>query len=309
VSFRHEALLYRGGDGFVGAVLPPVHEALGARGAVMVAVDAPNEARLRAALGADAERVRFAEMRELGRNPGRIIPAWREFVAEHAGSGRPIAGVGEPVWPGRDHDELVECERHECLLNAAFDDGPSWWLGCPYDIDTLEPAAVEAAIRSHRVVVQDGTRCTGAYRDGFLPGHALRTAPGDASLLRFGRDDLATVRTFARAAGERHGMHGSRLEDLVLAINELATNSIRHGGGGGALRAWGDGRDLLLEVADAGYVADPLLGRERAPSDRFGGRGLYLVHHLCDLVQMRSSERGTTVRVRMARNDLAAAAA
>jgi anti-sigma regulatory factor (Ser/Thr protein kinase) len=31
--------------------------------------------------------------------------------------------------------------------------------------------------------------------------------------------------------------------------------------------------------------------------DREGGRGLYLVNQLCDLVQVRSSDQGTTVRV------------
>jgi anti-sigma regulatory factor (Ser/Thr protein kinase) len=44
-------------------------------------------------------------------------------------------------------------------------------------------------------------------------------------------------------------------------------------------------------------VADPLAGRLTPAHDQEGGRGLYLVHQLCDLVQLRSSPSGTTVRV------------
>ena len=53
----------------------------------------------------------------------------------------------------------------------------------------------------------------------------------------------------------------------------------------------------VVEFTDAGYVADPLTGRLTPSPEQEGGRGLFLVHHLCDLVQLRSSPEGTTVRV------------
>ena len=56
-------------------------------------VSAARIARLREELGADAaERVTFADMAEVGINPARIIPAWREFVDAHAGQRTPAAG-------------------------------------------------------------------------------------------------------------------------------------------------------------------------------------------------------------------------
>ena len=64
--------------------------------------------------------------------PGRIIPAWREFVA--GTNGRPIRGVGEPIWAGRRAAEIVECQLHEALLNLAVDTDTPLWLLCPYDI-------------------------------------------------------------------------------------------------------------------------------------------------------------------------------
>jgi anti-sigma regulatory factor (Ser/Thr protein kinase) len=91
-----------------------------------------------------------------------------------------------------------------------------------------------------------------------------------------------------------------RAEDLTLAVDELASNSLVHGAGGGTLRVWREQRSLVCEVRDRGHLADPLAGRARPGHDQLSGRGLWLVNNACDLVQIRSSaEQGTTVRVRM----------
>ncbi len=49
--------------------------------------------------------VTMADMRELGRNPARIIQAIHSFCDGH--SGRRLRYLGEPVWPGRSPAELV----------------------------------------------------------------------------------------------------------------------------------------------------------------------------------------------------------
>ena len=51
----------------------------------------------------------------------------------------------------------------------------------------------------------------------------------------------------------------------------------------------------------AGRLEDPLVGRARPTPTQDHGRGLWLVHQLCDLVQLRSGEAGTVARVSMAR--------
>src|SRR5205085_3309388 len=137
MSFRHEALLYAGRDEFVDRVGAFVRDAMAADEPVLAVVDSEKIDLLRRALGGDAEGVFFADMHELGGNPARIIPAWREFVAAPATTGRRVRGVGEPIWPGRSEAELAECRRHESLLNLAFADGRSWWLVCPYDTEAL----------------------------------------------------------------------------------------------------------------------------------------------------------------------------
>ena len=86
----------------------------------------------------------------------------------------------------------------------------------------------------------------------------------------------------------------------MLAVNEAAANSIVHGGGHGVLRTWSENGSLVCEVRDRGRITDPLVGRRRPPLDATTGRGVWLAHQICDLVQLRSGADGTVVRVHMA---------
>lgn len=294
-GFRHEALLYEGDSGFLDALLPPLREGLSRDAEMLVALPAPRLAMLRGALGADAERIDFADMFEVGRNPGRLIALWRAFVADRAGSGKPLYGVGEPVWPGRTPIEVVECQRHECLLNRAFEDDPDFWLGCPYDVAGLDEFAVAGAYHSHPVVSGEPSH---DHRDE-LPGEDLAPPPADATRVEFTTDDLPGLRHVATSRAEEVGL-AERRADLVLVVNELATNTIRHGGGRGEMRSWVEDGSIVFEVRDRGFVPDPLTGRRRPEIEQLGGRGLWIVNELSDLVQMRSSPDGTVVRVRMA---------
>jgi anti-sigma regulatory factor (Ser/Thr protein kinase) len=102
-----------------------------------------------------------------------------------------------------------------------------------------------------------------------------------------------TVRHWAASCG----LSAERAESLELAATELSTNSILHGGGGGSIAMWTEDGAAVLEFTDAGYVPEPLTGRLLPDTGGLSGRGLYLVNQLCDLVQLRSSPAGTTVRV------------
>jgi hypothetical protein len=155
--FSHEALLYADMDEYVAGTLAFIREGIAAAEPILVVVGAPKIAALTARLGADAGRVQFKDMAEVGANPARIIPAWHQFVESHAGSGRAFRGIGEPIYPERSPAELVECQRHEALLNVAFDGGPAWRLLCPYNTTALPLEVIEEAQRSHPYVAYDHT--------------------------------------------------------------------------------------------------------------------------------------------------------
>jgi anti-sigma regulatory factor (Ser/Thr protein kinase) len=312
-SFRHEALLYAGEAEFVSATSAFIREGLAAGEAVLTVVDARKIGLLRSALGDQAGAVEFADMGVVGRNPGRILDAWYRFATDHAGVGRGARGIGEPVSASRSDAELVECQLHEALLNVAFPPQPAWTLLCPYDTATLGTTTVAEARRTHPFV-RNGTESAASaefatqgyggpgaapspwqFRDPLPeppagPG-TLELAIGDAS--------LGVLRRRVVAHADEAGASPGRAGDLALAVTELATNSLRHGGGHGRLRLWADGASLMCEVADTGYITDPLVGRRRPTSRQLHGRGLWLVQQLCDLVQVRTEPGGTVVRLQV----------
>ncbi|MDX6649047.1 MAG: hypothetical protein QOJ97_998 [Solirubrobacteraceae bacterium] len=305
-GFAHEALLYSGDRGFLEGTVPFVREGLDAGEAVLVAVPAARSALLQGELNGDADRVLFADMAQLGRNPGRIIPAWHDFVDEHTAVGRGIRGIGEPVWPERTESELVECQRHEALLNLAFDGAPPWTLLCPYDTDTLGDAVLAEAYRSHPVMWEGGRRVVSdTYADPreHFPRQDddLPEPPARPDVMAFGREDVSAVRALVAGHAEAVGLPRGRAADLVLAASEAATNSVLHGGGYGTAAVWREDDAVVCEVRDAGRISDPLAGRRRPSLDAFDGRGLWIVHQLCDLVEVRNLAAGTVVRFRMAR--------
>jgi anti-sigma regulatory factor (Ser/Thr protein kinase) len=264
---------------------------------VLVAVSRRNTALLEGELGADAAAVRFAEMEQLGRNPARIIPFWREFVDENRG--RPLRGIGEPVWPGRGPVEIDECERHDSLLNLAFSPQPAWSLLCPYDGRALGEEVLRKVADSHRSVFRDGVRRRSGecVTGGDCFAGELSVGPADAEAFEFDRDRLAEVRRRVGRAAEQAGLPTTATADLIIAASELAANSVTHGGGSGTLRTWRDDGRLLVEFEDRGSIEEPLAGRLRPGPTQEGGRGLWLANQLCDLVQIRSRPGRTTVRL------------
>jgi anti-sigma regulatory factor (Ser/Thr protein kinase) len=299
-KFRHRAVFYEDVDGLVDLVAPFLREGIELGEPVLVAELPQNAQALQEALGADAELVTFLDMGELGRNPARIIPAWQRFVEENA-DGQPVRGVGEPVWRGRRPAELEECRLHEALLNVAFDDGPTWQLLCPYDVAALPVRVVADAMRTHPTVGPLRGERTHAYggHDHALSEFARlpSSPPPDAAEVLFGPTDLSTLRQVVQRLGEMSRLSPDATDDLVLAAHELASNSVLHGGGNGVLRGWRTPHSLVLELADPGVIRDPLAGREWSDAFDESGRGLWIANQLCDLVQLRSSECGTVVRL------------
>ncbi|MDN5771827.1 MAG: MEDS domain-containing protein, partial [Microlunatus sp.] len=157
-SYRHEAFLWRTPADFTDMMVPFVEEGLAADEPVMVALTAEHTQWLHESLSDSAVRqVEFVDMARLGHNPARIIPAWRDFVSTRSDSRQPVRGIGEPIWPGRHAEELLECQLHEALLNLAIDPATPLWLVCPYHAGTLSAEVLHEAQRSHPVIVEAGS--------------------------------------------------------------------------------------------------------------------------------------------------------
>ena len=296
--FRHLAVFYETGQDYLDQVGGFVRRGLAAREPVLVAVPAARLRLLREALDGAADAVTFIDMQDLGRNPARIIPAIRRFTDGHPGR---TWFVGEPIWAGRTEAETREATRHEALINAAFRGVPTTIL-CPYDRTGLASQAIDQAYETHPQIEAQGQPWPSHAYSGIdlalaIGGEPQPPAPADAAVLSYQRGNLPLVRRFARDHASRAGLAGQGLDDLVIAVHELAANTIAHADGHGTLRIWTEQERLVCEVTDTGHITDPLAGRHLGSRPQAGGHGLSVVHQVCDFVEVRSGTFGTNIRV------------
>ena len=116
------------------------------------------------------------------------------------------------------------------------------------------------------------------------------------------RADLATVREFITTRARRAGLSARRISDLVIAISELAANTLAHTSGPGTLLVWTTDENIICQVHDGGRLSDPDPGGARPEPDALGGgRGLWVVRQICDRVEIWAGEDGTTIRTYMSR--------
>lgn len=298
---KHHALHYRSTAEYVVGILSFVRAGAASGEPAFVAVPEEQLDWVRPALGEQRHEVRFADMSKVGRNPSRIIPAIQSFVDEHPG--RRVRFVGEPIWPGRTDEEAAEATRHEALINLAFKDAGVSIL-CPYDTCSLSASVVAGSARTHPSMIERGThRFSSAYSDpsSVLDGakQPLPELPPPDESLQFGIGRLRQVRDTVKKHARFAGLSPERTHELVVSVNELATNTLTHTPGEGKLSVWNNPGSLLCEVTDGGRLTDPLAGRRTPPPGAENGMGLWLVNQLCDLVEIRSDGTGTTIRVRM----------
>lgn len=298
--FAHPALFYRDEQEYLDGTLPFVHAGLDAGEPVAVAVPGKNLALIRDALGDAADAVRLLDMREAGRNPGRIIPGVLRAFADAQPAGRRVRIIGEPIWAGRSETEYPACVQHEALINAAFQ-GRTATIMCPYDVARLPEHMVTDAYATHPTVIRPGSRAE-QDSDAYAPGDVVvrynEPLPPvqEALTFAFDSDSLPHARHVAVGEGARLGLVGVKLDDMALATAELTTNSVVHGGGSGVLRVWAEDGYVVCEVRDKGHLADLLAGRRPVPREQRGGRGILLVNLIADLVRVHRSDSGTTVR-------------
>lgn len=296
--FVHPALFYRGTQGYLAGAMPFIRAGLQLGEPVAVAVPGQNLRLLRAELGESAALVRWVDMTQAGRNPGWIIPGVLRRFADAHPPGR-VRIIGEPIWPGRSENEYPACVQHEALINLAFA-GRAVTILCPYDAEKLRPRVLSDAAATHPLLIDDEGE---HHSPGYAPEH-IREAydpplaePADQPvLLAFDETNFGRARALAAEHARRAGLTADRVMDVELAVNEMAANSLAHGGGAGDLRIWSQDAYLICEVHDTGFISDPLVGRHPVTPDMPDGRGVLVVNQLSDLVRMHTRPGGTTIR-------------
>ena len=301
-GFLHRALLYRGAAEFRAAAERCVRGGLTRAEPVLIAAHPGKVSWLRRDLSGEPPGVAFTDMTELGRNPARIIPAIRTFIDRYPG--RRIRWVSEPVWPERSAAELREAARYEALVNTAFSGTPATMM-CLYDTAGLTTSVLDDAGCTHPSLFRHGDEeqqaSSGYLGPGGLPpgcDQALARPPVTAQRVTYQRD-LRPVRSLVARCARSARLPGRRITDLVLAASEVAANTLRHTRAGGTVHLWHDADEILCQITDSGVIDDRLAGYRVPAGDRPGGKGLWLVNQVCDLVEMRSTTDGTTICLHM----------
>lgn len=293
----HAALLYRRPEQLRITVEEFVRDAGRAGEPCLVAMPGAHLAELGGAFPGTGAAVRVEDIAEIGRNPARLIPRLRDWIDEQDGAARVVS---EPLWPGRSYAEVAECLRHEALLNVALADRDVSVL-CPYDAAHLDDAVLAGVELTHPHLIDEvGMRPSMTYGDPVevARGEGWPQADPAPPVTELAFDgDLGQLRHALADDPLLAELDPERRADLVFAVNEAASNAVRHGDGVAQARVWRDAGGVVGEVCSTPAIDDPLAGlRTPEPGDA-GGRGLWLINQICDLVEVRSGDDGASVRM------------
>ena len=298
-GFVHEALIYRDEAEFDAAMQGFLHAAAAAGEPVLFALPAGHLERVRDRMAGNDVPARFEDAERVGRNPNRLLPMIEEWVSSHDGRARVVSEV---VWPGRTEAEAAEALRHEALLNRVLADSGATVMS-PFDGEQLDDAVLAGAEMTHPTVLEAGRRrASTSYRDPesmrFAELWPLPPAPGQASeyLLDGSLADLRHAVAVDPALGS---LPVDRRRDLVFAVNEVATNAVRHGDGECVTRIWHERDEVVTEVSSSTAIDDMMAGCRRPAPEALHGRGLWVINELCDLVEMRTDGAETTLRLHL----------
>lgn len=118
--------------------------------------------------------------------------------------------------------------------------------------------------------------------------------------MKFTAEQLPGVRRFATAYARRLRVDDEVIGDLVIAINEIATNAVRHGSASAELRIWTEDGRVVAEIYDSGRwtpTADP--GADPPSVGAEGGMGIWVARQICSAVRIKTGVAGTVVRLEL----------
>jgi anti-sigma regulatory factor (Ser/Thr protein kinase) len=275
--------------------------------------------RLATVLQPATEQALADRLGERSINDGRVVRLWTpenpdgasaqtlaarwalELRALTSATGRPVTVLCEhtSALDGADGRFWTELDA---ALNVALADLPVR-ITCFYPELPLHLEIVDGAQRNHPLLLADGElRHNPGHHDPRAVLAALPAAPppllGPPDLrLQFSAWQLHQVRTTVERALEDCGYERERVEDVVLAVNELATNAVEHGSPQAQLSLWTGPRGVVCEIDDSGTLLDPLPGLHAPHPAEPRGRGVWIARQLCDSLHVWTDGHGTHVRV------------
>jgi anti-sigma regulatory factor (Ser/Thr protein kinase) len=298
-ALRHNALVYASPDEYLARAVPFLQEGLAAGEGAIVAHTKPGLAMVREALGPSAAQVTFVDVSAAYTRPARTLAAYHKLYAEQLRRTPTLRAVAD-VQLGPDPREWELWTGYEAVFNRSFGHLPAWVL-CSYDANRTPDPIIDGVWRTHPEVVK-GTAWTTSQRYDDPDDLLRRVTPPPEPVpklrsLGFGQE-AEQLREQLAAALAAAGVGETTTLDMLLAVTELATNAVRHGGGIHDVRVGRVQGRFVCEIVDRGPGFDDPAAGYLAP--RAGiGRGLWVARQLSWRLEFFSSPRGFTARIWM----------
>ncbi|SHN34794.1 sensor histidine kinase [Cryptosporangium aurantiacum] len=294
----HHALVYSSEDDFLRCALEYVRRGIEQDDAVIVAT--PRAAELTAALGSLADRVEVVDERFWHRVPAWTIGGYARRAERSARGGHRLRVLTELRWD--DPETRPDWESYEAVVNTALAGLPVD-LCCAYDTTAVDGDVLDTAHRTHPSTIgAAGVEASASYVPAadFLAARPPRrrlAVPSDAMRLEFGAAEIPAVRQATLGWARAAGMAEDAAQEFLIAIYEIASNAVEHGGGRGVGRFWANDGRLCCDVWSAEPIVNSLIAGYRPPGTaQERGRGLWLARQICERVTIWN-ENGATVQL------------
>ncbi|MGH3375575.1 MAG: anti-sigma factor RsbA family regulatory protein [Actinoallomurus sp.] len=301
--FVHRFGVYRSDQDFVDMAGTYISEGLEQDMPVLVVTTAANLHLIGKALGASAAGVDYAETAYLGRRPIQRLGALHRYWKRHAQAGHDrVRVLMEPNWAGLSPQQVNQLKRMESAFNLTLAPFGIDEL-CPYDARTIDPAVIADAYRTHPKSLHNGhTQTSTDFEDphAFIrecDADPLRPSPTDAAVLRT-EGDPRELRRFAARQAAAQGVPDNRATMLALATGEAANYLTNDQRSPATARIWTEFGALVCELhAPDVRISDPVVGLRPLEGVRDIQAGVWLARQICDRLEIRSDESGTTIRL------------
>jgi anti-sigma regulatory factor (Ser/Thr protein kinase) len=288
-GLSHQALIYRSQTQLTNATAAFVRLGLELGDPVLVAARPATVTSLRDALGNDADLVQLQDSRTWFPHPFQRLQELRRLAAEVPAE-RALRVIHEWAWEGSGATARGWA-RFESVVNVALAEVPLRFV-CLFDGRSLPAAVLQMAAHTHPQLIEDGAAVDSA---GFAApgGHAPDpppASPASALTLPLAWTEL---RVAVREHAERLGVASARVDDVVLAVQEVATNAAVHGEPPVRAQIWEEAGELVCQVSDGGAGSlDPHTGWVPPDDPAGGGWGLPIARLTCAAVEIgRASDR------------------
>lgn len=299
--FTHGLVNHDGPDDLVARAAPLAEAALARGDQVALAVSAEVEELVRAQLG-DERVSTLTALAPVARGSGQTVAAWR------ARELRALCSAGRDVFVLAEHDSALDgpdgsyWTELEAALNISLRGLPVTQV-CGYPDLPLHRLVGDATLLNHPLLLRgvdlmhnpDHRSPTQVMAN--LPVAAPRVLGPPDVYLRYNTFELSRVREAVEYAVRGSGLERTRGEDLVLAVNEIATNAVEHGSTQAELYLWAGHDELVCELHDEGRLEQPLIGLSPPHPSQARGRGTWIARQLCDALHVWRDKAGTHVRL------------